>query len=308
MNYFKHLYCSIACIFILNAAFCVNILPNFGANIRMGCNPLYIHFTDSSTIDIGSITGWLWNFGDGYTSTLQHPAHAYQIPGSYDVSLTVIGSSGDTARITKTAYIYSAIVPKANFIPKPSITTLDKPSIEFVNRTQNETVNTHYNWNFGDREQYNPEGGTSKIKSPIYKYSDTGHYEVMLVASNEYGCNDTTIRQVTILPPEPNLITFFTYPYDDGKLGFIGGKGYNCYPLLVYGNIYSLEVYDLFGRRVFYSNKDYGCWYLNAWTGSYLANGKFTPNGFYIVRLRYLRFDGTWRDITEKVFMMNTAK
>jgi gliding motility-associated-like protein len=49
------------------------------------------YFTDNST---GSATGWLWNFGDGNTSTLQSPAHAYPEAGTYHVCLVVTSNAG----------------------------------------------------------------------------------------------------------------------------------------------------------------------------------------------------------------------
>src|SRR5690242_11723915 len=42
-----------------------------------------IEFTDSSTNDP---TAWLWNFGDGNTSTLQNPTHTYAAAGVYSVT------------------------------------------------------------------------------------------------------------------------------------------------------------------------------------------------------------------------------
>ena len=45
---------------------------------------------------------WLWNFGDGTTSTLKNPAHTYHTAGAFDVSLTI--NSGASS-ITKTAYV-----------------------------------------------------------------------------------------------------------------------------------------------------------------------------------------------------------
>ncbi len=51
-----------------------------------------------------SIISWLWNFGDGATSTSQNPSHIYSSGGNYTVSLTV--NNGTTSDIeTKTAYI-----------------------------------------------------------------------------------------------------------------------------------------------------------------------------------------------------------
>ncbi len=51
-----------------------------------------------------SVTSWLWNFGDGTTSTQQNPSHTYNTAGTYTVSLTV-GNGTSTDTETKTAYI-----------------------------------------------------------------------------------------------------------------------------------------------------------------------------------------------------------
>jgi subtilisin family serine protease len=53
--------------------------------------PLTVYFTDQST---GGIDSWLWDFGDGTTSTDQNPVHIYDIAKSYTVSLTVSGPYG----------------------------------------------------------------------------------------------------------------------------------------------------------------------------------------------------------------------
>jgi PKD repeat protein len=55
-----------------------------------------IQFTDTST---GGATGWLWNFGDGTTSTLQNPTHTFATPGTYDVFLTVTGPGGPDSEV-----------------------------------------------------------------------------------------------------------------------------------------------------------------------------------------------------------------
>ena len=48
-----------------------------------------VSFTDLSFNYRGVIVEWLWDFGDGYFSTLQNPNHIYTSPGNYNVSLTV---------------------------------------------------------------------------------------------------------------------------------------------------------------------------------------------------------------------------
>ncbi|MDA3787447.1 MAG: PKD domain-containing protein [Desulfobacula sp.] len=73
----------------------------FGANHTIALPGEIIRFSDLSQ---GQVTSRLWNFGDGQTSTLSNPGHAYQNPGKYTVSLTVNGPGGtDTG--TKSYYI-----------------------------------------------------------------------------------------------------------------------------------------------------------------------------------------------------------
>ena len=68
----------------------------FTASPRQVCAPIgEVAFTDLSD---GFPDSWLWEFGDGTTSTEQNPTHAYASPGVYSVTLTVSGSCGSDAR------------------------------------------------------------------------------------------------------------------------------------------------------------------------------------------------------------------
>ncbi|MFX1278745.1 MAG: PKD domain-containing protein [Promethearchaeota archaeon] len=64
----------------------------------------WIEFEFTGTIGNSPAT-FLWNFGDGLTSTIQNPTHQYTTVGTFSVSLIVIDKNGDLDTETKTDYI-----------------------------------------------------------------------------------------------------------------------------------------------------------------------------------------------------------
>ncbi|WP_035484880.1 LamG-like jellyroll fold domain-containing protein [Geminicoccus roseus] len=73
----------------------------FSANPLSGKPPLKVQYTDES---LNAPTSWLWDFGGGNTSTLQHPSFTYQQPGKKHVKLTATNSAG-SSELTKTGMI-----------------------------------------------------------------------------------------------------------------------------------------------------------------------------------------------------------
>ncbi|MFB3894946.1 MAG: M6 family metalloprotease domain-containing protein [bacterium] len=80
---------------------------NFYATTTAGMAPLTAQFYDTSA---DAPTSWLWSFGDGTTSTIQHPSHTYYYPGVYTVTLTVTNSYGSDMK-TRTGYIAVEVNP-----------------------------------------------------------------------------------------------------------------------------------------------------------------------------------------------------
>lgn len=66
-------------------------VADFDADKRTGDAPLTINFTNKS---VGEISSWQWDFGNGRSSTAQHPSQTYTKAGIYTVRLTVLGPGG----------------------------------------------------------------------------------------------------------------------------------------------------------------------------------------------------------------------
>ncbi|MFQ5876921.1 MAG: PKD domain-containing protein [Acidobacteriota bacterium] len=71
------------------------VVADFAADLVAGDVPFTVRFRDLTLADP---TAWLWDFGDGATSTEPAPAHTYTTPGIYTVTLTVEGPGGPSGR------------------------------------------------------------------------------------------------------------------------------------------------------------------------------------------------------------------
>ncbi|MGW8324071.1 MAG: PKD domain-containing protein [Desulfobacterales bacterium] len=73
----------------------------FSADVTSGIYPLTVNFTNESS---GTPTSYLWDFGDGLTSTEENPTHQYNAPGTYTVKLTSTYTFGSYSE-TKSGFI-----------------------------------------------------------------------------------------------------------------------------------------------------------------------------------------------------------
>lgn len=163
----------------------VNATPvaKFISTDSTGCFPLTVNFTDQSSVADGSISSWLWDFGDGNTSGLQNPQHTYTNQGRFNVSLQVRSNKGCLQSITKLNYIVLDNGVKGSFSIGNSTNCRPPTPISFTN-TSTGTGTLTYQWLFGD-------GGTSTQTNPTHTYNAPGTYTVKLIVRNNAGCTDT---------------------------------------------------------------------------------------------------------------------
>jgi len=70
-------------------------VASFEANALFTCSG-EVQFTDLST---DTPQSWLWDFGDGNSSTEQNPTHVYAAEGIYTVGLTVTNNVGESSQV-----------------------------------------------------------------------------------------------------------------------------------------------------------------------------------------------------------------
>jgi len=110
----------------------ISTLPVANFTTSEACQGTNMVFTDNSTTPPGTvITSYLWDFGDGSTSTQQNPQHPYNDYGSYIVTLTIVNSNQCINTIQKTVTVYAN--PIADFIFS-SATCLGNP-VTFTNQS-----------------------------------------------------------------------------------------------------------------------------------------------------------------------------
>lgn len=140
-----------------------------------------VTFTNNSVPGGTGTATYLWDFGDGTTSTATSPTKTYNTPGTYTVTLLVTNGNGCSKSLVKTNFIKVSVKPTAGFTAT-SVSGCTAPvTASFTNTS---TGATTYDWTFGD-------GGTSTATNPTHTYTATGTYTVRLIATNSFGCKDT---------------------------------------------------------------------------------------------------------------------
>lgn len=150
--------------------------------------PMDVQFTNKTT---GAVTRYLWDFGDGDTSTSINPSHTYKNMGNYKVTLTAFTENGCSSVLEKNKYI--AIQPVkitglTNLPDSGCIPMVEKPSVVL---SQNYPLKS-ISWDFGD-------GSTSNVEFPTHVYTKEGFYNIKVSIVTMGGCTSSYTMPNAIL-------------------------------------------------------------------------------------------------------------
>jgi PKD repeat protein len=162
---------------------------DFSEDVNTSCNGL-VSFQDQSTL---FPTSWLWDFGDGNTSSLQNPVHQYFSAGTYNVKLTAANANGSN-QLTKNSLVTVSFSGSA-----PSGTNAKRCGPGVVNLSASASGNGLLNW-------YNAKG-------------------TMVNSGNNYSPSITGMERFYVSESIPNAVT--SIGPADSTLG--GGSFYTVY-------------------------------------------------------------------------------
>jgi len=248
-----------------------------GFSYNETCNDMPIFFVDTTEVLVGTITDWLWEFGDGDSSLSQNPIHIYDISGIYDVRLTVISSLGCEESVLNSVIINEG--PTAAFNHDPLEINVDDP-VAFTDLSANAV---DYSWNFGDGSFIITE------KNPVYTYTSSGTYILEHIVVSELGCSDTITKVMEVNDNDvfPPAVPSGFSPNGDGENDI----------LLVRGGPFTaveLKVYNNWGNLIFESDDpEIG------WDGNW--KNKLMPVGDYVYTVSATTIDGKTYEFTGSV-------
>lgn len=142
----------------------VTVSAYFNSSVTSGYADLNVQFIDMS---IGFPDTYLWNFGDGSTSTVKDPQHIYTVAGTYTVTLTVykgVDSSTTIGSIIVYVNTIASILPAIGFAPL-TVNCMDM-STGFPDARE---------WDFGDGSVH------SYVTNTTHIYNNADDYTVTLI-------------------------------------------------------------------------------------------------------------------------------
>ena len=150
-----------------------------------------LSFDGTASMDNGEVASYRWSF-DGTVVTGARATHAFDAPGTYNVTLSVADESGNTATDFVNVTVRDTTAPQAD--AGSNVTAPENGEIDFdgTNSTDNDAIDS-YAWDFDGDGTTGATGAT-----PSHTYSTEGTYTLALEVTDPAGNTATDAVQVTV--------------------------------------------------------------------------------------------------------------
>jgi len=222
----------------------------------ISCTSNTITFSDASLVSSGSISKWLWTFGDGTSSSEQHPQHTFPKVGKYTVKLQVENSFGCKSNLYSRDI--DVFAPALEAGPDRTIIRGGQATLAI----QAAGNNLKYKWS--------PSTGLDRddVKSPIASPDEETLYTVTI--TSDEGCVLTDSLSVSIVDDItiPNTFT----PNGDGVNDVWAIKYLESFPSA------TINIFTRYGVPVFTSKG-----YFTPWDGSWRGETLHPGTYYYVI-------------------------
>ncbi len=167
--------------------------PNvqFGVNQDTQCyRNNRFNFTNTSTINKGSITTYNWNLGNSASFTTNDVAN-YQYASEDTFTVRLIGTSNLGCKDTAYKNVVTFAQAKASYVVNNDTQCLNQNSYTFTNQSTLKYGTLNYKWVYGDNT-------SATSKDALKTYSTHGTYYVLLISNTEHNCRDTAVKLITV--------------------------------------------------------------------------------------------------------------
>jgi gliding motility-associated-like protein len=231
-----------------------------------GCTPAKVTFKNLSS-PIDSTYDIKWNFGDGGTSKVITPTYTYEKPGNYSVNLEITSPVGCKTGKNFNDWIKISQGAKANFAFSPERVTKAQSTVSFFDKS---LVTTGWQWNFANQ-------GYSTRQNPSFTFRDTGLQKVKLLVTNQFGCTDTMVQFIDVIPVASYFLPNAFTPNDDAENDVYKGNG------IVDGvKNFNMKIWNRWGELIFETTNP-----LQGWNGRKNNSGSDSPQGIYLCIVTY---------------------
>ena len=253
--------------------FIVNPSPAVSITGQDGCLKVPINFFGSQTDNVTTITQWNWNFGDGTTSTIQNPVHAFSQGGNMTVQLNATASNGcvssDVTRITNIGEVHAIA----------SNDTLILKDIPFP-------LHVDYNGIFNGAPSFSwsPATGLNNAQSQDPTAILQNDITYIVTVTTPQGCQAKDSVSVIVFKGSAVYVPTGFTPNSDGRNDFLRG--------LYVGikKVHYFRIYNRWGQQIFSTNS-----LSEGWDGT--IRGVKQQTGTYVWMLKA-------EDISGKIYEM----
>jgi gliding motility-associated-like protein len=223
---------------------------------------------------------YAWNFGDGFGSSSFNTSHTFNQAGTYPLALVVTNNTGCADTVQTQVTVYNS--PIANFFLSYNTDVYYANMSELAITNQSLGAN-QYLWEFGN-------GDTSTLFQPAYEYTHPGIYNILLVATNQYGCRDTTVLPIDVRVPEDLYVPNAFTPDGDNNNDFFSVKSQNITDM-------NVIIFDRWGQEI-YTSSDPSF----KWDGT--CKGKPVQQDVYVYLIKAKGFHGKRFDLAGSVTVL----